>query len=207
MSILHGSWILQPTNSYFFLWSETWRNLDKELLESLANSKSASLHPFNLTQPEFQALVGSHSLLQNCDREPWQTEIITLPSQPIAKKKSLVPVLSEQFNEKVSQSKSLSFQAWQVEGVRLKASQTIQFLRKLPLGSLPSSELSLGGDLRFWTHIYRWSLDLLARGKYLPGIVRQQGDRYKSQWYPLLDSNSDRSRFAKFSSINAFCFI
>jgi SNF2 family DNA or RNA helicase len=198
MSTLHGSWIIQPTNSYFFLWSETWRNLDKELLEALANAESTSLHPFNLTQLEFQALVKANEILPNCDREQWQTEIVTLPSQPIAKKKNLVPVLSEQFNEEVSQNKSLTFQTWRVEGVRLTASQTIPFLKKLPLGSLPSDDFSLGGDLRFWTHIYRWSLDLLARGKYLPGIIRQQGDRYQSQWYPLLDSNSDRSRFAKF---------
>ncbi|NJL83913.1 MAG: hypothetical protein HC890_15035 [Chloroflexaceae bacterium] len=55
----------------------------------------------------------------------------------------------------------------------------------------------MGEDLRFWQHIYRWCLDLLARGKFLPGFRRKNGT-YGGIWQVLLDSNSDRERLAKF---------
>jgi SNF2 family DNA or RNA helicase len=192
MSTLHGSWIVKPANSYFFLWGETWRNLD-------AVSLSGSLHPYNLTLQELQDFLQSHNLnLDIFSQDKWQTEVISLPSQKIARKKEITPFLSEQFIDDTLEKKSVVLQDWQVSGVRLNPLETIQLLQALPLGNSPNEESYLGDDLRFWTHIYRWSLDLLARGKFLPGILRQESEQLKGQWYPLLDSSSDRTRLAKF---------
>jgi SNF2 family DNA or RNA helicase len=203
MSTLHGSWILQPANSYFFLWGETWRNLDIESKKSLSSSESVTLHPFNLTQPELSSFLSSHNLLGDLNsnilsQDRWQTEIISLPSQSIDKKKGIIPVLSKQFSAQVIESQFLFLHDWKVEGFRFTSSETIQILRSLPLGSFSYESSYIGEDLRFWTHIYRWSLDLLARGKFLPGIAQQQSNQFSSRWYPLLDSSVDRSRFAKF---------
>jgi SNF2 family DNA or RNA helicase len=198
MSTLHGSWIVKPANSYFFLWGETWRNLDSD-----SNSESVTLHPFNLNQQELLSFLHSQNLLQNLKTDPlsqdsWQSEIITLPSQTQARKKRIIPILSEQFSTQTIEKKSLVLQDWEVKGFRFNAAETIQILKLLPLGSLQTGDSYLGGDLRFWTHIYRWSLDLLARGKFLPGISRQESEQFYGRWYPLLDSSVDRSRFAKF---------
>ncbi|MCU0536742.1 MAG: DEAD/DEAH box helicase [Hydrococcus sp. Prado102] len=190
MSTLHGSWIIKPANSYFFLWGETWRNLNTDV--------SASLHPFNLTLQELQAFLQSQHLnIDSLSQDRWQTETIDLPSKKIARKKEVTPFLSEQFTDDTLEKKSIVLQAWQVAGFRLNPLETIQLLQALPLGNLHNEDSYLGDDLRFWTHIYRWSLDLLARGKFLPGISLQES-KFKGQWYPLLDSSSDRARFAKF---------
>lgn len=189
MSILHGSWIVKPANSYFFLWGETWRNLE---------ASSVSQHPFNLTLQELQAFLQSqHLYSDSLSQDKWQTETINLPSQKIARKKEFTPFLSEQFTDDTLEKKSVVLQTWQVAGFRLNPNETIQLLQALPLGNLQEGNSYLGDDLRFWTHIYRWSLDLLARGKFLPGLSRQESE-FKGQWYPLLDSSSDRARFAKF---------
>jgi SNF2 family DNA or RNA helicase len=47
----------------------------------------------------------------------------------------------------------------------------------------------MGGDLRFWSHVARWSLDLMARSKFLPGVDR---------WEVLLDSATDQARLRQF---------
>lgn len=198
MSTLHGSWIVKPANSYFFLWGETWRNLDSD-----SNSESVTLHPFNLNQQELLSFLRSQNLLQNLkidslSEDKWQSEIIALPSQTQARKKRIIPILSEQFSTQTIEKKSLVLHDWEVKGFRLDAAETIQILQSLPLGSLQIGDSYLGGDLRFWTHIYRWSLDLLARGKFLPGISRRESEQFYGRWYPLLDSSVDRSRFAKF---------
>jgi SNF2 family DNA or RNA helicase len=191
MSTLHGSWIVKPANSYFFLWGETWRNLEAD--------SSGFLHPFNLTLQELQAFLQSQQLdSDSFSQDKWQIETIDLPSKKIARKKEIIPFLSEQFTNDIQDKKSIVLQDWQVEGFRLNALETIQLLQVLPLGNLQDGNSYLGDDLRFWTHIYRWSLDLLARGKFLPGISRQESGQFKGQWYPLLDSSSDRARFAKF---------
>jgi len=81
---------------------------------------------------------------------------------------------------------------WEVEGVCLNTLAAMQFLQALPLSGLDYSWL--GSDLRFWSHLSRWSLDLLARGKFLPTL---KGNI--ACWQPLLDSSIDQSRLVNFA--------
>ncbi|NJM63479.1 MAG: hypothetical protein HC849_30225 [Oscillatoriales cyanobacterium RU_3_3] len=86
---------------------------------------------------------------------------------------------------------------WQVEGICLNAKVAFDFLQSLPLNST-ETDYFIGGDLRFWTHIARWSLDLLARCKFLPSLEKQLDGSAIAKWQPLLDSSTDKSRFANF---------
>ncbi|WP_421658491.1 DEAD/DEAH box helicase [Leptothermofonsia sp. ETS-13] len=94
---------------------------------------------------------------------------------------------------------------WQVEGICLSPAEAITFLNSLPLGAMNAGDSFLGGDLRYWSHIARWSLDLLARSKFLPGLERYRSndgqnanDRFLARWQPLLDSAADQSRLNRF---------
>ncbi|GBF82327.1 DEAD/DEAH box helicase [Aphanothece sacrum] len=197
MAILHGSWLKKSQHSYFFIWAEAWRNLsDYSPLDSLIYS-----HPFTLNQSELIEYLQSKKLYLTVNKfSSWQTEIITLPSQTISKQKINIPLLSSQFNpEHTTNLKDSYFlQDWQVEGFCISASETIQLLTKLPLVLSDNTDSYLGEDIRFWTHIYRWSLDLITRNKFLPGIRSLENKTYQSKWYPLLDSTLDQARFAKF---------
>jgi hypothetical protein len=120
MPTLHGSWIVKPANSYFFFWGETWRNLDKDTIKSLANSESLSLHPYHLTRAELLTALQSYNLHEDfLAQDSWQSETILLPSQTLSKKKEIVPILSEQISSSTLEKKSLNLQSWQVEGFRL----------------------------------------------------------------------------------------
>ena len=207
MSTVHGSWILDSANSYLFIWGETWRTLEAEKPSSAA-SQSVSCHPFNMTQRELLSLLQSHnlSLEKFWDKsipvsERWQAEVMALPSKATAKDEPLFPVLSGQMLAQTIDLTSLSLHSWQVEGFRLNPLETVKFLQALPLGSLQTSDAYVGGDLRFWSQIYRWSLDLLARRKFLPGISQQPEEKVRSCWQPLLDSTVDQARFAKFTRL------
>jgi SNF2 family DNA or RNA helicase len=210
MSTLHGSWICQSVNSYFFIWAETWRTLTPADDPNL--SEPIPLHPFTIKREESIAFFDSHDIpltkvfhLENNIEEiidkRWQTEIITLPSQKKPRKKVFLPILSAQFSEDTDNLSSLSLQTWQVEGFYLTPIEAVNFLQLLPLGSLEDSDDYLGDDLRFWTHIYRWSLDLLTRRKFLPGIIIEEEKKVRSCWQPLLDSIVDRTRLAKFTRL------
>ncbi|MGB3201040.1 MAG: ATP-dependent helicase, partial [Nodosilinea sp.] len=60
---------------------------------------------------------------------------------------------------------------WRVQGWQLSITDFLPTLLALPLGQHTLTGLSeIGPDLRYWGHIARWSLNLLARGKFLPDL-------------------------------------
>ena len=110
---------------------------------------------------------------------------------------------SELATAKTSQQASLSLYPWQIEALCLDAKAAMELLQALPLGTVAAGESFVGGDLRFWCHIARWSLELLARSKFLPTIEISPNLHSKNistaRWKPLLDSAIDQSRLENFA--------
>ncbi len=202
MATLHGSWILQSHQGYFFVWGETWRNLTTEETKPT----KFPCHPYSTNEEELEALWQSYQLPG--EEKKWQTQIVTLPSyqkedqgknkgksKTKPKEKELVPVLS---NANVTDFASLSLEPWQIGGYVLKTQEAAEFLHSLPLTSFQSEDNYVGTELRFWCQVYRWSLDILARGKFLPGLFSPQEGEEVAFWQPLLDSAVDQELLAKF---------
>ena len=120
-------------------------------------------------------------------------QIIALPTD-ISESGELTPIYSTTNNI----PKSYLY-PWQITGISLNPKQAFQFLQSLPLNTVITSDSDLGEDLRFWSHIARWSLDLLARSKFLPGLIKQSDQTIISQWQPLLDSAIDQTRLLRFA--------
>lgn len=177
MTTLHGNWLIGSQDSVFFLWGEQWQG--KELSETKEN------HPFCLESGALAQFIEKFSPQLN--RYSPESIKLSLPSYSPPRKKYFLPLLSGQILEPTA--KSLSWQPWQVSGLTFSAGTIVQLWEKLPLAKAKF----IGNDLRFWLYLHRWSLDILARGKFLAGI--NQGE---SCWYPLLDSTIDRTRLAKF---------
>ncbi len=97
-----------------------------------------------------------------------------------------------------AQSEEIYLYPWQVEGFCLNPQTAFIFLQALPLNSTESDSF-VGSDLRFWSHMARWNLDLLARCKFLPTLEKQSDGSAIAKWQPLLDSSIDQLRFATFS--------
>ena len=185
MAILHGSWCM-TSKGCFFLWGETWRRVPSESF----SSEQIFPYPFALndtellTQPLLKNMGLSNILSQ---------QIIALPTD-ISESGELTPIYSTTNNI----PKSYLY-PWQITGISLNPKQAFQFLQSLPLNTVITSDSDLGEDLRFWSHIARWSLDLLARSKFLPGLIQQSDQTIISQWQPLLDSAIDQARLLRFA--------
>ena len=185
MAILHGSWCM-TSKGCFFLWGETWRRVPSESF----SSEQIFPYPFALndtellTQPLLKNMGLSNILSQ---------QIIALPTD-ISESGELTPIYSTTNNI----PKSYLY-PWQITGISLNPKQAFKFLQSLPLNTVITSDSDLGEDLRFWSHIARWSLDLLARSKFLPGLIQQSDQTIISQWQPLLDSAIDQARLLRFA--------
>ena len=129
------------------------------------------------------------------------SQVIALPtyiSDGEAGMPSMYPVHSAKLPSETDNSYSL--QPWRVEGFCLEPLEAMKFLTSLPLGAANGEDAFLGGDLRFWSQVARWSLDLLSRCKFLP-ILNRQTDGFVAGWRSLLDSAVDSSRLEKFSQL------
>ncbi|BAZ17281.1 protein splicing site [Calothrix sp. NIES-4071] len=100
---------------------------------------------------------------------------------------------------------TVQLQPWRIEGFCLEPADAIKFLASLPLHIETGASLNsyyLGGDLRFWSQIARWSLDLISRCKFLPSLEKSDVEKtngFISKWQAVLDSAIDTSRLEKFS--------
>src|SRR5919202_3384692 len=217
MAILHGSWIPRERGGHLFVWGETWRT--RTSLES-PSSNGVSSHPFAMTQAELTSFLRSHSLSigqfleasggsRQGSRSPerenkqhkWQTQVLALPTQSSSTNESAYPVLSVKMPLGGTDAPPLELQLWQVDGFSLEPLEAVKFLQALPLGSFKASDAYVGGELRFWSQVTRWSLDLLTRCKFLPGLYRQANDQVVARWQPLLDSAVDQARLEKFTEL------
>ncbi len=221
MAILHGNWLTTNHNKYLFIWGETWRRItpSEHLLPELSELSLQILsHPFGMNTQELITFLED---LHQAGKLKWQlpdnlrkTNTKTKKSKEkevlnnnslinialltqISSKNQLIPLHS---GAEISEE-SLYLYPWQVEGIYLEALAAIKFLQALPLGNV-TEESFIGGDLCFWSQIDRWSLDLLARCKFLPDLsttITNQETINTAIWQPLLDSAVDQNRLEKFA--------
>ncbi|HEY9806297.1 MAG TPA: SNF2 helicase-associated domain-containing protein, partial [Candidatus Obscuribacterales bacterium] len=126
----------------------------------------------------------------------WQTQVLALPTW--ITETALIPQHSAgAVAEAEVTPDTLCLSPWRVEGFCLSPLAAMQFLQALPLSSYGAEDSFVGDDLRFWSHMARWSLDLLARTKFLP-ILETQDSKGAARWRVLLDSATDQARLEKF---------
>jgi SNF2 family DNA or RNA helicase len=197
---------------YFVLWAEVWRPVD--VIATLDGDRP---HPYAMTLPHvlqfLQRLQQDRQLqwplthlplppgrIPADPPQPWQDRWRSLPL--------CLPTLHQgetampQFSLAVAaepEPPALGVQAWSVPCLWLSVAEALAVLRSLPLGMQSPAAQFMGGDLRFWTHVARWQLDLLARSKFLPAFIRRE-DRAIATWQVLLDSAMDQERLAKFAA-------
>ncbi|NHC34787.1 DEAD/DEAH box helicase [Scytonema millei] len=231
MAILHCNWIEKEQQSYLFVWGEVWRSLVGDI--EINSATDVPVHPLAMTAHELLewwrgsdiAIPKSLSLSeQKQGRSPKNSEIlpidlptlsqtIALPSIETQQQKTIlvrplysVPIAEETDEQEITKTQVLY--PWEVEGFYLKPQEAIAFLTSLPLAVDRPENSWIGGDLRFWSQVARWSLDLLSRGKFVPTLSQENHDPNNiiARWQSLLDSAIDSSRLAKFAkAMPAIC--
>ncbi|MGK7880731.1 MAG: DEAD/DEAH box helicase [Crocosphaera sp.] len=194
MTILHGTWIQNAPEKYFFIWGEIWRSLSNDI----SSDDSILMYPFSVDKKDIIKQLNSNKItIEKNKKIESVSQIFYLPSKVFGRSKQIVPLLSTELKDNNFAEEEIQLITWKIEGIKFNVDDTLNILSQLPLGLTNNNENYIGDNLKFWTHIYRWSLDLLTRGKYLPG-TGQRDNNYYGQWEPLLDSLVDQQRFSKF---------
>ncbi|MFG3817707.1 DEAD/DEAH box helicase [Limnothrix redekei] len=193
MAVLHGSW--QLGEQALFLWAEAW----KPTVGKPPTQWQVPDHPRSLSAKELKAwlptLVESGCLKPGAIErlKDWSAKwrAIGLPTlrgngTPLLAGATVEP---EQFDR-------LEINLWWVEGLWVPAALVPDLLQGLPLAA---DETPIAGDLRFWSHVARWGLDLVARAKAVPTLAPTAEGVARSRWQPLLEGAVDRSRLEHFT--------
>ncbi|HLO87091.1 MAG TPA: DEAD/DEAH box helicase [Nostocaceae cyanobacterium] len=216
MAILHGSWLEKEQNSCLVIWGETWRYSQ---VNWEGFSGEIPPHPLAMTPTELNEWLESQNLSitqytqqlaiattsvkgrkssSNSEKSlPTKLQTIVLPTNFLDTDKEKITTISpvHSVSLEIDTNYSQYLQPWQIEGFCLPAQTAIKFLTSLPLSSADNKNAFLGGDLKFWVQIARWSLDLISRGKFLPTIHHNS-----AKWQVLLDSAIDSTRLEKFAA-------
>jgi len=223
MAILHGSWLIDQTR--FCLWGETWRRVEPridvdasphplvmtapELLALLEGwdrgGQEQAADPVTLPASVWESLrqqakVGQKSSSRpqkrgksgrsKAGQERWITAVMALPTAIDE------AGLSPRHSADPPQDDTVLY-PWQIAGVWLTPQETIRFLASLPLGSSLTPTSPMGGDLRYWSHVARWALDLMGRGKFLPAVTITS-QTMTAGWELVLESAIDQERLRQF---------
>ncbi len=209
MAILHGSWLFdfqsdhrqdsgdlgRPQTGAFLIWGEIWRGTSSGQTEfAIEATSQIPSYPLAMTATELTDFL--HVLEQK--------KRLTLPADFVAQPQACILALPAEVNQQPSYSamplsETVQLYPWQVIGLCFSPAMAAEFLNALPLGMQQPEDSYLAGDLRFWSHVNRWSLDLLVRSKFLPQLQQSANGQWQAGWQPLLDSAVDRGRFKQFA--------
>ena len=202
MSLLHATWLpaIRTSGSSgqpaLLIWADTWRVATPE-----GPGLTPALHPFTLEPDDLKAWLQERDLLPGGSIDA--TACLTLPSRTVKPRKSRSKTaepapeeptwtgLPMQAGEPIP--KQTEWWPWQVQGLAVEPSAATEWLSRLPLsGRNPD----LADELRWWSHLQRWALSLVARGRWIPQMELSKGEGYphRARWVPLLNREEDRRR-------------
>lgn len=194
MSLLHATWHHSPSvvgGCGLLLWADTWR-VSEPVTPTLSE---APAHPLALSEDDVATWIDEHGLWSEAVRQSRAT--LTLPSRAVLARGQKATAgaawsgLPLQAGEPLP--KEILWWPWQVEGWILRPGPAAEWLNLLPLSGF--AEAGLGDDLRWWAHLQRWCLSLIARGRWLPDAASG-----KARWRPLLNREDDRRRLEELAS-------
>jgi SNF2 family DNA or RNA helicase len=183
----------------FLVWGEVWRRLH----EPLDSAAAIPPHPFAMTRKELVSVLGTQGTFPIGAPE-WASLTLAIPTQDgrpqLSTDKGETPSPKNHSDpHAAAATPEVLLSPWSVEGVCLSAIAAFEWLTSLPLTSLTAEDSPLGDDVRFWSHLSRWLLDLLARGRFLPQLVTTPRGVGTARWQVLLDSAIDQDRWGQFA--------
>ena len=215
---VHGAALPLDADSTFFVWGEVWRSV-----KAGATTQAVPLNPYGMKPTELAAYLrqqDTQGLIQLpeimtplLEKPPRSLRSQRLPTaeQPVQWQERQLGMLAQQTEADVPQLKvlysstpltetdsdSVRIYPVKVTGLCLRAEVAVALLRSLPLWTAASTpeESWLGADMAFWSHVARWSLDLLVRSKFVPTLALESGSQPQARWQPLLDSDVDQARY------------
>ena len=184
--VFHGSWF----EGHFFLWAE-----NSEPAPKPRGRRSRLMpHPHAAAPKALRARLAKLLPDGDWDGPPDALCGVFLPSRGDAPLLPpwLAPVSTAE-DDVADRGEPVKLAPWKVPGLLLEPLTALDLLIALPTAPGDRRIRDWGDDLRYWSAVAKFGLELLARQSYLPGLTEDNG-RYRAVWLPIWDTPQDHAR-------------
>ena len=199
MIVLHGTW--EPPESLkergnLFIWGESSSILPVKHRGRPQKTGTERAHPFQTSKKDLESVIeslnpadaGSISKKAHPD-----TVFLFLPSYPRSPQAS-PDLLRDNGSESVDDTVSLS--QWKVSGLSIQPEEAVLLLGSLSGVWAGNGSAVIGTDLRFWSKVSKFAMELLSKQHFVPGIVLSEDGTAFARWQYVLNDEDDRIRMS-----------
>ncbi len=210
MYVLHGSWRLShpgDDDASFILWAETSTKQDdaQKRRSTPGARRAAARHPFSayardLTRVWRELSPALGELFTRNVKASSAVVLLPAPdSQGLRPSARPVPQLSTPLlheDGETSTAGKLLLTPWRVDTLSILPRDILALLANLPSEEDAAPGVKVGADLRYWSWAAKFVLELLARQRFKP-VLLKRGERYLARWQPLLDEPHEQERLTR----------
>jgi len=196
MIVLHGTWNppeKKKNGGNFFLWGET---SSYSPINRKGRPPKIRAHPFQVDENRLYKVIESLDIEngKNFSKKMRPEDVIyLLPSY--SKSPQASPNLFLEDNVKNLED-LVELYPWKVNGLNISHDIAISLLASLSEVRTKTQGTIIGTDLRFWSNISKFIIELLSKQQFIPGIVISENNENIAQWEHVLDRSEDKLRFS-----------
>lgn len=197
MIVLHGIWKPPEASTDrgdFFLWGES--TFISPIKRRGRPPKSGASHPYQALEKDLKIAIESFDSVQggNINKKARSNKVpLLLPSysrSPLASPDMLRDDSGENAEEPISLSQ------WKVEGLCIPPEDAVMLLCSLSGAWTENDSVVIGTDLRFWSKVSKFAMELLSKQHFVPGIVFSKNNMAFARWQYALNDEDARTRFS-----------
>lgn len=187
MIVLHGAW-LEDT---FYLWAEHHRPLPpRRGRRAVARVDRARPHPYAAEEDALEWALQQVIGQVEVDGEA-SVLTLALPSDHYTPAPS-----TELGRSPLGEVSPEQLALWSVPALAYAPLEALSLLVAVPVRVIgPRPGLLLGGDLRYWSYVAAFALELLAGQRFVPALV-ERGHDLEARWRAWLEDPQDLERLA-----------
>ncbi|MFB0986198.1 MAG: hypothetical protein QMB94_07840, partial [Phycisphaerales bacterium] len=146
--------------------------------------RAIPLHPFAASLEDLRDRLGSS--LQGCEPAAQQVLRLRLPHRGGGESRQPVPglVVATRLGLAVPDSDDLILAETEVPCLQIDAATAVDLLTRIV--EQPIDHVMLGHDIRFWSEVSTFALELLADQRFVPSVIQAEGGPPRGRWVPWL---------------------
>ncbi len=197
MIVLHGIWkppAASTDRGDFFLWGES--SFISPSKRRGRPPKSGASHPYQAAEKELKRAIESLDPAQggNISKKVRSDKLpLLLPSysrSPLASPDLLRDDGGENAEEPVTLSQ------WKVDSLCIQPEDAVMLLNSFSGAWTENDSAVIGTDLRFWSKVSKFVMELLSKQHFVPGIVFSGDSSSFARWQYALNDENARTRFS-----------
>ncbi len=192
MIVLHGTW--RPIETLenrgdFFIWGESSSSTAKRR-GRIPKASIQRTHPFQASEKDLRRVIESlNPESGSVIRKKARSDNVLLTLLSFSRSPQASPDL---LRDEESAEETVCLSPWKVDGLCIQPEDAVLLLSLLSGAWIQTDSTAIGTDLRFWSKVSKFAMELLSKQHFMPGIAFSENGKAFAQWQYVLNDEDDR---------------